>query len=384
MSHADELPPVASWRKHSRHPASLLPSLRASILAGPDVQVVNVSRGGLLVEADVRLSPGSGVCLNVALGDQLYQVGGRICRVDAALANGKVKYRAGIALDEEMAIFDLSPDQASAAPRLADPVLLEQADSRERALRDTEAELASLRLQLEDERRQMEQQRKTLDTLTDTLKAAESYRAELLAAHAAEQGRWQEERRMLEERARHAEDLAADLAREARLARDSERRTLQQQDEQRSTFERELREYQQQLAELQTVHAALTSATAQRMDEYERERQAWSAREADVASKIETTESWCADQQDLLYQIRRQMTAMFTLLEGRGHLLAERAGAGLLSAGEPPHPPADLDVPRLGASPERTHADGDAHPADGQTLQGVLVEAAQERSPAPL
>ena len=377
MSDVDDLPPVVSWRRHPRHPASLLPSLHASILAGPDVQVVNVSRGGLLVEADVRLSPGSGVCLNVALGDQLYQVGGRICRVDAALVGGRVKYRAGIALDEEMAIFDLSPSPADAAPRPADPVLVEQADTRERALRDTEAELASLRQQLDDERRQMDQQRQTLDTVTETLRTAEAYRAELLAAHAAEQARWQEERRLLEERARHAEDLAADLAREARLARDGERRAQQHQDEERAALERELREYQQQLAELQTVHAALTTATTQRLEEFERERRTWSTREADAATRIETTESWCADQQELLYQIRRQMTAMFTLLEGRGHLLAGRAGSQLSLAG--PAGPHGSELQDVSTDPS---ADG-AMPGGGRTIDGELVEQ-RERSEAAL
>lgn len=382
MSHADDLPPVVAWRRHPRHPASLLPSLRASILAGPDVQVVNVSRGGLLVEADVRLSPGSGVCLNVALGDQLYQVGGRICRVDAALVGGRVKYRAGIALDEEMAIFDLTPAPADAAPQPADPVLVEQADTRERALRDTEAELTALRQQLEDERRKLDQQGQTLDTLTDTLRAAESYRAELLTAHAAEQARWQDERRLLEERARHAEDLAADLAREARLARDSERRTQQQQDEQREALERELREYQQQLAELQTVHAALTSATARRLEEYERERRAWSAREADAASKIETTEIWCADQQDLLYQLRRQMTAMFTLLEGRGHLLAARAGGRLSLPGDVlPAGGLELEA-HVSGRPDAPLTDDGTQGTAGQALDGVLVETTRERSAA--
>jgi chromosome segregation ATPase len=256
-------------------------------------------------------------------------------------------------------------------------VLVEQADTRERTLRDTEAELVSLRQQLEDERRQIDQQRQMLDTLTETLRTAEAYRTELLAAHAAEQARWQEERRLLEERARHAEDLAADLAREARLARDSERRAQQHEDEQRAALEREVREYQQQLAELQTVHAALTASTTQRLEEFERERRTWSTREADSATRIQTTESWCADQQELLYQIRRQMTAMFTLLEGRGHLLAGRAGSQLSLADAAGTHGGGLEGVSPGDSPDGAPPGGD------RTIDGELVPQ-RERSEAAL
>src|SRR5512138_2345449 len=97
-------------------------SVHANILAGPDVLVLEMSRRELLLEADVRLTPGAGICLNVTIGDANYLAGGRVARVDATLAGGQVRYRAGVVLDNEMPAFDQAavttpkPAEASRTP----------------------------------------------------------------------------------------------------------------------------------------------------------------------------------------------------------------------------------------------------------------------------
>jgi len=53
MSDTEPTGAAVSWRRFPRHPATRLPSLRASILAGPDVQVINVARGGIIVDEDL-------------------------------------------------------------------------------------------------------------------------------------------------------------------------------------------------------------------------------------------------------------------------------------------------------------------------------------------
>ena len=219
--------------------------------------MINVARGGMLVESDVRLTPGAGVCLNVALGDQVYQVAGRVSRVDASLADGRVKYRAGIALDQEMAIFDLpSLPETSAADAEADRAL--DTELQERLQPPVESETAvALRAELNELRLEVQQQREAGAALRQAVDSGEAARRQLIDAQAAERTRWADDRKLLQERASENEEQAATLARKIRSVVEAQRDQAEQHALEKSRLEAEANEATQQLTELRAVHASL-------------------------------------------------------------------------------------------------------------------------------
>jgi hypothetical protein len=324
MSDIEVTQATPGWRRFPRHPATRLPSLRASILAGPDVQVINVARGGMLVESDVRLTPGSGVCLNVTLGDQVYQIAGRVSRVDASIASGRVKYRAGIALDQEMAVFDLPPhSDASPADAAADRALDEEL--RERLQAPVEGDgSAALRAEINELKLEGQQQREAGTALREAVDSGEAARRQLIDAQAAERTRWAEDRKLLQERARENEEQAATLARKIRSVVEAQRDQAEQHALEKARLEAELNETKQQLMELRAVHASLLATISQRLEAFERERAEWQAERQRVTSELEAAEGWSSDQQDLLYRMRQQMASVFSLLDGSPHLLGPR------------------------------------------------------------
>jgi hypothetical protein len=347
MSAQGTPPPGPERRKSPRIPASQLPSVRASILAGPDVQVVNVSREGLLVESEVRLMPGVGVCLNLAIGDQADSIAGRIVRVDASLVEGRMKYRAAIALDQELVILDGAPSDSAREPAPQPPPVppyprptgvvqpIVEFDS---------AEIASLRQQLAEQRRERQQQSEALEAMRKVVESGEALRRQLLEGHTADREKWQEERRLLELRVQEAETLASEMALDMRAARDRERRMGLEQEQKCAELDTLLRERQQQIAELEASHAALLVDISQRLEASERERAAWASEQTHVTSRLESTENWCADQQHLLYHIRQQVNAVMSLIEDNKTLLG-RAAVGTvatLQLEQSPAPPAGL------------------------------------------
>lgn len=341
MSETEPTRAAAGWRRFPRHPATRLPSLRASILAGPDIQVINVARGGLLVESDVRLTPGVGVCLNVTLGDQVYQIAGRVSRVDASLTDGRVKYRAGIALDQEMAIFDLPPlPDASPADAEADRALDDELQ--ERLQPPLESDTASaLRAEVHEMKLELEQQREAGAALRQAVDSGETARRQLIDVQAAERSRWAEDRKLLQERARENEEQAATLARKIRSVVEAQRDQAEQHALEKSKLEAEAGEARQQLTELRAVHASLLATISQRLEAFERDRAEWQAERERATSEIEAAERWSSDQQDLLYRIRQQMAGVFSLLDGSPHLLGPRPVAREL----PPASAAPRELP---------------------------------------
>ena len=351
MSDTEPTGAAVSWRRFPRHPATRLPSLRASILAGPDVQVINVARGGMLVESDVRLTPGVGLCLNVTLGDQVYQIAGRVSRVDASLADGRVKYRAGLALDQEMAIFDLpSLPETSAADAEADRAL--DTELQERLQPPGEGETAvALRAELNELRLEVQQQRDAGSALRQAVDSGEAARRQLIDAQAVERTRWAEERTLLQERARDNEEQAATLARKIRSVVEAQRDQAGQHALEKSRLEAEANEATQQLTELRAVHASLLATISQRLEAFERERAEWKAERHRATSELDAAEGWSSDQQDLLYRIRQQMATVFSLLDGSPHLLGPRPVTRELPAGTAIAAPAPIEADALPSEP---------------------------------
>lgn len=313
MSH-HHTPNSHDRRGAPRHPATHLPSLRASILAGPDVTVINVSRGGLLVQSDVRLKPGLGICLSLTLDGVIHVLDGKVSHATARFADQRVVYCVGIALDQETTIFDsVAAGAASAAPSDTSPTEVVEPSSAER---DYELELAVLREQLDRERREREEEARGMETLREALDSGERLRRNLVDAHAADRSQWESDQRELLVRVREAEEQAASMAQDMRVARDDARRVARQHAQERATLDAQVREREQQLTELRASQSALLESLTQRLKSYEHRDDTARQQHHRVSAQLATAEAWGAGQQDLLYRIRQQINVIFALIQG--------------------------------------------------------------------
>jgi hypothetical protein len=92
-------PPHHDRRAGERYPAAACDWLAAVRLRfGDDMTVINVSRGGLLVETGARLLPNAGIDLQATIQGDTRVVQGRVLRsqVCAILESG-IRYRAAVA-----------------------------------------------------------------------------------------------------------------------------------------------------------------------------------------------------------------------------------------------------------------------------------------------
>ncbi len=410
-------------------------SVHANILAGPDVQVVELTRRDLVVESDVRLTPGAGICLNITIGDANYLTGGRIGKVDATLSGGQVKYRAGVALDNDMPAFELAdaPEthkEASPpahAARTEDHAMdaAQQQQLLKTALRSAEAarkelaeELNAERVKWEDLRKSLEQRVAAAEQKVDAAArqmsvgkdAAKQSEQVLADKHARESAAWQSERRNLQEALKQAETLAKQADAQAKQAeaklkdtdakvRDADARTresdgrakdaeakvkealaradqvakelaaaqqreaavIAKRTEEQAAWKSErvtladklkeaegrsaqasaqlaesreaeqrlqkkikdeeakmmdlVQENERQIEEIDAIRETLANAE-QAAARYEQEKQSWAAQKERITARLQLTEKWCADQQDLLYALRQHIGGAVSLLDG--------------------------------------------------------------------
>jgi predicted nucleic acid-binding Zn-ribbon protein len=359
----------AERRRGRRHPVAELPDVHASILAGPDVKIVDVSPHGLLVESDIRLIPGAGICLTIKFANESHMLGGRVARVDTTIAGEKVRYRAGIALDGLFAPFDLpvpEPDTPTpsdvAGPEGSETGLgeLSESASSPSSIETNAPDFGVLREALGEQPAQ-DHDVHVIETLKAALRASETARKETDEAHARERDTWGQERRSFEQAleiaARHKDRLSAELTasgeRSRTLAKEledlrgtasAEHALLQGQlqgatgkfeelhrellalreshaalsrtlDDERSMIAELLREKDRLLSELEQVSADLNAAAHQRDRAHADLRQSEMER-GRLAKQLEVTERWCADQHELIYQLWQQTLRSTALIEG--------------------------------------------------------------------
>jgi len=259
--------------------------------------------------------PGAGVCLHITSDDQVYTVGGRIVRVDAALVGGRLKYRAGLMLDRDFVIFDLSSEQSVVASVLdtsgdtaSSPELQPEIGS------EPGAPTVATRPDVPPPRTEASQHPEAFAKLQEAVAISETYQKRTAESHAAERARWDAERRALETRLRDAERQADESSRHLAAAREAEQRLAREHQEERTTLEAALHALQQQLSELEGHQAALIATSTQHLKTYEQEREDWATRTSRLSTQLEKTEAWCTDQQDLLYNMRQEMTRVFALM----------------------------------------------------------------------
>jgi predicted nucleic acid-binding Zn-ribbon protein len=217
----EQVTPHSPPRRARRFPADLLPTLKATILAGPDVRVINVSKFGMLIESDVRLTPNASVCLNITLEGRTFPASGRVLRVDAALSGGRVKYRAGVQLDSEVAAFDLEEKEAAkeAAAPAAAPAKAKQAPQQPQAKPQPPPQTKPVPQPQAAQPAAQPQQaaasgtdaallQETVQRLRASLQTSEAQRKELAAALDTERAKWDEQRRQYEQAVTHAKQSA--------------------------------------------------------------------------------------------------------------------------------------------------------------------------------
>ena len=93
----------ADRRNWPRIPAEALPNVSAKLATGPDIRLVDLSRGGARFECEKRLLPGAKVALRLVTPDGTLVVRGRVVRSRIVrLERGGLGYDAAIAFNETL------------------------------------------------------------------------------------------------------------------------------------------------------------------------------------------------------------------------------------------------------------------------------------------
>lgn len=415
-------------RRARRYPAVRLPAVRASIVAGPEVAVIDVSPQGILLETDVRLIPGAAICLNIRVNDQTHLVGGRVARVDVALSASELRYRAGVALDETFPPFDVSAvEQAvrsvqphtpavTSSPRAVAPGGSPEATSED-------LEVRALRQALADKRRELDHALPMIEQLTDALQANDRSRRDAEEARRTERAEWDRQRATLEgeiEAARRHEQesaeqalaaIAEERAMAARLEREhsawaAERQALQQEldrakalpedaareldtlrtardalecalDNERATRANLLQETDRLQAELETVCAKFDALKLEGEDY--RRRVAADTRQ--LERRLEITDIWCAEQQELIYQLAKQTLHSSALIQSwqgieRGHqpraAHPDNSEPGATSTADGPGESSTSPLPAAPATPDASSDRAERAPRTTVAIQAQV------------
>jgi hypothetical protein len=93
----------AERRNWPRIPADALPNVSAKLATGPDIRLVDLSRGGARFECEKRLLPGAKVALRLVTPDGTLVIRGRVVRSRIVrLERGGLGYDAAIAFNETL------------------------------------------------------------------------------------------------------------------------------------------------------------------------------------------------------------------------------------------------------------------------------------------
>src|SRR5262245_50364565 len=111
---------AADRRVWPRIPASQLPDLSVNLTTGPDIRLIDISRGGALFECSKRLVPASTVALRLVTPDGTHIVRGRVVRSRIVrLERGGLGYQAAVAFNETLQ--DLKEPEATPAAAAPPP-----------------------------------------------------------------------------------------------------------------------------------------------------------------------------------------------------------------------------------------------------------------------
>ena len=103
-------------RSAPRLPPSAISNLRSiRLVAGPEVTLINISRGGALIETDALLVPNSLIAIRLVTADAVFLLRGRVLRSRASSFQGSaLLYQSALAFDEELPLLAGAEDQPRA------------------------------------------------------------------------------------------------------------------------------------------------------------------------------------------------------------------------------------------------------------------------------
>jgi hypothetical protein len=100
-------PPDFSRRRWPRLKPDSIPGLKGVELnQGSEVDIVNISRGGLLLETEARLRPDLKIMLKVVTTDGVLRLDGTILRSSIFSLKGAPRYRTAIAFKQPLTLLD--------------------------------------------------------------------------------------------------------------------------------------------------------------------------------------------------------------------------------------------------------------------------------------
>jgi chromosome segregation ATPase len=288
--------------------------VHASILAGPEVSLVGISRQELIIESDVRLAPGAGICLNVTIADANYLAGGRITKVDAALSAGRVKYRAGVKLDNEVPAFDLES---------AEPVKLcaEEVPPPEAPPNTAEDPM---------------DQQQTLQMLKTALRSSEAHRKQLTEEYTAARATWDAERRALDARIAQAEKTATAAGQQVHTSREAERLLAGKHAQEQAAWTKERAALQEKAKQIE-ARAAQGDARANQLDarvqQAEAQAKAFEARVNELEPRLKQLEPRLKELEPRLRELEPRVKELEPKVKDLEARLAQSDAAAKKSAG---------------------------------------------------
>ena len=121
---------VIEKRSSPRLPPSTISNLKSvRLVAGPEVTLINISRGGALIETEAHLVPHSSVAIRLVAADAVFLLHGKVLRSRASSFQGStLLYQSAIAFDKELSILAgvQNQPQVNAAPEEASPQACEE------------------------------------------------------------------------------------------------------------------------------------------------------------------------------------------------------------------------------------------------------------------
>lgn len=117
----ESITPEPEQRRWPRLKPSAVPFLKSvSFSQGSEVQVIDISRGGILLESEVRLRPQMKIHLKMQTTDGLIKLEGSVLRSSISSLQGTPRYRSAIAFEHPFHMLDdLSEEPAEAVEEIA-------------------------------------------------------------------------------------------------------------------------------------------------------------------------------------------------------------------------------------------------------------------------
>jgi hypothetical protein len=118
-------------RLSPRLKAEDVPFLKSvELYQGKEIQIVNISRGGILIETETRLRPDFKIMLTLVTTEGIYKRDGMILRSSISSLNGIPKYRTAIAFKQPFELMDVFDDESM------DPAHQTCSDDQKREIQD--------------------------------------------------------------------------------------------------------------------------------------------------------------------------------------------------------------------------------------------------------